>query len=313
MTAALAPPSRRIVLVENPRGGHAGDRQARAHASLARERLTVVDTVSVQEIDRLRDWVRRPSAERPLVVVAGGDGTIGTVVDYVVNSDAVLGILPLGTSNDVARSLKIPMRIEEAVHLLAAGKVATVDVGEFIAKDRRHAFFMHAAALGLNVAFARIATQASFRKRLGKLTYALAGLLAMRRREHFACELQVDDDPVRHLTLLHLSVINAPVFGGFFGLRVPGSDVDDRRIDVVAIEDMPTPRLLMAGLWLALGRAHTVRGLQTFHARRLHIHADTPLELSLDGEVSAQIPGDFVVAADALRVITPQHFVDVDD
>jgi diacylglycerol kinase family enzyme len=53
------------------------------------------------------------------------------------------------------------MRIEEAAHLLAAGKVATVDVGEFIAQDRRSDFFMHAAAIGLNVAFARIATQAS--------------------------------------------------------------------------------------------------------------------------------------------------------
>lgn len=77
--------------------------------------------------------------------------------------------------------------------------------------------------------------------------------------------------------------------GGFFGLLVPGSDVDDRRIDVVAIEDMPIPRLLMASLRLAVGRAQTIRGLLTFQARRLHIHADGPLALSLDGEVSAQI------------------------
>src|SRR5712691_13229250 len=171
---------------------------------------------------------------------------------------------------------------------------------------------MHAAAFGLNVAFARIATQASFRKRLRKLTYALAGLLAMHRPRPFDCELHLDDGPLR-LKLLHLSIINAPVFGGFFGLRVPGSDVDDRRLDVVAIEDMPVPRLLMAGLGLALGRAHAIRGLRTFHVRRLHVHAATPLAVSLDGELSAQIPGDFVVAADALRVITPRHFVDVDD
>lgn len=53
--------------------------------------------------------------------------------------------------------------------------------------------------------------------------------------------------------------------------------------------------------------------VQRLDRRNLHVHADRPLALSLDGEVSAQIPGDFAVAADALRVITPQHFVDVDD
>lgn len=279
---------------------------------MAREGVEILDRVPVRELDRLHDWVRRPMAERAVIVVAGGDGTVGAVVDYLVNREAVLAILPLGTSNDVARSFKIPMQIEAAVHVLVAGKVATVDAGEFVAQDRRSDFFMHAAAIGLNVAFARIATQASFRKRLGKLTYALAGLLAMHRRQPFDCELHLDKGPVR-LKLFHLSIINAPVFGGLFGLRVPGSDVDDRRLDIVAIEDMPLSRLVVAGVRLALGRAHAIRGLRTFHVRRLHVHADTPLAVSLDGEVSAQIPGDFVVAADALRIITPRHFVDVDD
>jgi diacylglycerol kinase family enzyme len=119
--------------------------------------------------------------------------------------------------------------------------------------------------------------------------------------------------PEGPLHLIHLSVMNAPVFGGFFDLRLPGSDVDDRRLDVLAIEDVPLSRLVLAALLIFLRRQPRVGGVHVFHTRRLHVHVDIPVEVTLDGEIVGRVPGDFVLLGEALRVITGHRFVDVDD
>jgi len=283
-------------------------------AALARAGFNVRETIPIGELDRLRPWLALPAAERPLVVAAGGDGTVGAVADAVAHTGAILGILPLGTSNDVARSLDIPRDLARAVRLLAVGSASTVDLGQFVAPDMPPRHFIHAAALGLNVAFARVATRASVRKRLGRLTYMVAASALLRQREAFACALSLDDarQPLR-VSLIHLSVMNAPVFGGFFGLRLPGSDVDDRRLDVLAIEDVPLSRLVVAALLIFLRQPPRVGGVRVYHARRLRVHVDQPLEVSLDGELAGRVPGDFVLAGEALRVVTGPRFVDVDD
>ncbi len=60
--------------------------------------------------------------------------------------------------------------------------------------------------------------------------------------------------------------MNAPVFGGFFGLRLPGSDVDDRRLDVLVIEDVPFSRLALAALLIFPRRSPRVGGVRVYHA-----------------------------------------------
>jgi diacylglycerol kinase family enzyme len=304
--------SRALVLVENPHAGRGTAGLRRADQAIRRVGLAVREAVPVHELERLRPWLERPAAERPLIVAAGGDGTVGAAADYVARTDGVLGILPLGTSNDVARSLDIPLRIEQAVGLLATGPVSTVDLGQFIAPGARPRHFVHAAALGASVAFARVATRVSVRKRLGRLTYTVAAALALRAREVFPCTLVVEGRQIP-LDLLHLSVINAPVFGGFFGLRLHGSDVDDRRLDVLAIENVSLARLVLAALLIVLRRPPHVGGVHLYHVRHLHVHVEQPVEVSLDGEVVGHVPGDFVLAAEALRVVTGPRFVGVDD
>src|SRR5947209_6476807 len=109
---------RSIVLVGNPGSGRARQGLERALIAIEQEGLTIVDRIPIHELERLCDWIDRPLLERPIIVAAGGDGTVGSVIGYVANTGTPLGILPLGTSNDVARSLSIPDDVEGAVHLL---------------------------------------------------------------------------------------------------------------------------------------------------------------------------------------------------
>jgi YegS/Rv2252/BmrU family lipid kinase len=223
-----------------------------------------------------------------------------------------MAIFPLGTSNDFARSLGIPMNITKAVRLINEGKESTVDLGQLVVRGRPPRHFAHAATVGVNAGFAELATRAPLRYRLGRLTYAISGATALWHRRPFQCRLTFDGR-VEELELLQLSIINAPVFGGFLGLRVQGSNVDDRTLDVLAVEDIPLRKLALVGFLFVLRHQRRLAGIRTFRVGRLHVQACQPLGVTLDGEIASCLPAQFEVASEALRVITPLNFEDIDD
>lgn len=297
--------ARAVVLVANAKAGQAGPRVEQAKAALRAVGLRLVEQLAVDELERLPRWLERAAGDRPLVVAAGGDGTVGAVSAHLANQGAVLGILPLGTANDFARSLGIPMDVGAAVRLLTEGQVATVDVGAFTAAGAPPRYFVQAATMGVGVDFARLAAQQAVRRRWGKLTYVAATALALRTARPFACDLRPDGE-VRRMRLVHLAVLNAPVFGGVLGLTLPESELADRRLDVLIVEARPWPLLVLAALPLLLGRRPRRRGVRVGQARTLAVHVEQALAVSLDGEVAGELPGSFYLAAKALRVVTPR-------
>jgi diacylglycerol kinase family enzyme len=108
-------------------------------------------------------------------------------------------------------------------------------------------------------------------------------------------------------------VINAPIFGGALGMRVGGVNLDDRLLDVIAFEALPLHRIALAAIFLLLHVDREVRGVHALHLSQLKVDTDRPLDVALDGEVIGTVPGDFEVADEALRIVTPLDFQDIDD
>jgi YegS/Rv2252/BmrU family lipid kinase len=298
--------SKRLILVVSPRAGHR-ERLARARRAMVALGLEVLNEISVEELPRLPDLLRESGAQTPLVVAAGGDGTVGAVANAVIATPATLGILPLGTSNDFARSIKIPMRVEKAVGLLSRGHVSHVDAGKLLRDGDQPRHFVHAAAAGINVEFARFATRADLRARFGRLTYAVAMAIALRERPIFTCEIESEAGSER-LSLVHLSVINAPIFGGFLDLKLPGVGPDDRTLDVIMIEHLPIRRLLRSALYPILRVHRPIRGFRTLQVSRLRVRTHEAMDVTLDGEIAGTLPGTFEIVPAGLRVITSPTF-----
>lgn len=292
----------RVVLVVSPHAGRVAREMDRARRALIASGAEIVEELTVEAVERVPDAVRRHDAS--VVIAAGGDGTVGAVADQIANSGTVLLVMPLGTSNDFARSLSIPMNVEAAAALLSRGKVSTFDLGRMDVAGQRSRHFVHAATVGLNVSFAKLATRASFRKRLGRLTYVVAAAVAVRERRAFNCRLTYDGQ-TESLPLAQLSVINAPVFGGVLGLRVQGSHPNDLQLDVLAVEDLPSLRTILAGLYQLVRLKRPLKGVHASHTSDLLVEADEPLEVGLDGEIAGKLPCRFIAAGQALRVITP--------
>jgi diacylglycerol kinase family enzyme len=110
------------------------------------------------------------------------------------------------------------------------------------------------------------------------------------------------------VTLVHLAVINAPVFGGFLGMRLSSASLDDRVLDVIIVERISRRRLLLAAVCPLFGSRRSVRGIRTLRLSRLRVLGDRELDVALDGEILGKIPATFEAAGGVLRVVTPREF-----
>lgn len=282
-----------VILIASQHAGHAAN--AGAEDSLQKAGVVVAQRIDVAQLDELEPQGRAwRGAGIAAAVAAGGDGTIGAVASHVAGTGLPLGILPLGTANDIARSLAIPLAMDAASNVIAHGVVAEIDIGQAkpaatepgaaaaladaqatglqqpeVAQLREQtssgAYFLHALTLGLNVEFARLATDVARRQQWGPLTYAASALEALTHFHPMAIAVrlegvtasayglrmpqQVDaahhdgltvDDGEATRTLkgevVQLAAVVTPVFGGGANLRLPDVSLQDRLLDFVVIE-----------------------------------------------------------------------------
>jgi YegS/Rv2252/BmrU family lipid kinase len=142
-----------------------------------------------------------------LVILGGGDGTLNAAAEGVVKIQRPLAILPLGTANDLARTLGIPEDLEAAMGVVAGGKLLAIDVGLVNGK-----MFFNVASVGLSAELGQELT-GEMKRRFGKFGYAFAALRVLARARPFKAEILQESRKVRSLTL-QVAVGNGRFYGG---------------------------------------------------------------------------------------------------
>jgi len=285
----------------------AGDASKFADARTALENAgwRIDKVFAVDDVDELAGLLG-DTEDPPLVVAAGGDGTVSAATNAIGTTGALLAILPLGTSNDVARSLGIPPDPIEAVDVIANGRVCDVEKGlvQIDGEDEPRAF-LHAATAGMNVEFAKLATKPSLRARFGGLTYPIAAARAVREYEPFECTLEYLGRQ-ETFSAVHLSVSATPVFGGVLGMRVPGASITDGLLDVIVVERLSIARLALAVADSFVGRHRPVHRVHTMKVPEIRISAAAGQRITLDGELIGELPARFEAVPKGVRVIVPR-------
>ena len=257
----------------------------------------------------IRDPARLPEAVQEVLgdgyeflILGGGDGTVSSVVDFLADRGTLLGLLPLGTANDFARTLDIPEDIEEACKLIANGKVVDIDLG--LAGDN---FYVNVASVGLSVEATR-ALSPWLKKSTGPLAYPVAAIRAFLKHEPFSAKLtfpEGDHEPVEYDRLLQVAVGNGRFYGG--GMIVAAeSGIDDKTLDIYAIDLGRRRDLIGAVRYLKSGDFIKTDGVHNFRTPRVRLETDPDLPVNIDGEVVTRTPQDFSVAQNALNVLVPQ-------
>jgi diacylglycerol kinase (ATP) len=229
-----------------------------------------------------------------LVVAAGGDGTVGVVAERLLGSRTALGVLPLGSVMNIARSLGIPRDLDAAAEVLATGAVLPVDVGE-----AGGAPFFETASVGLNAAMFREAQRFDE----GDWSSPLRTVWVAIRYRPARMAIELEGRRLESRALM-VTVSNGPFTGA--GMTVaPGARLDDGMFDVRVFRRFSKPRLLRHLVSIAFGRYRYAPEVDTYRSRFVRITSASPLPARADSRDLGTTPVEFVVRPRALRAVVP--------
>lgn len=247
------------------------------------------------------------AAGHPAITVVGGDGTLAEAINGLAASDfrATLGILPVGTANDLAIYVGVPTDLQRALAIVRAGRTRRVDLGVIVRGGQRR-YFATTVGAGLNAVIAGL-SQGEAQKAVGSpITYI--GTLARELFRYRPVEVEVMAEGVSFRgPVLMTSISNGEQEGGIFKLA-PGAKVDDGFLHLLIIEGMPAwlrPWYILQSLIRGTNRAARAH-LYRIKAATLRGSGETPFYV--DGELDPLTPGEAVevhVEEGKLAVLAP--------
>jgi diacylglycerol kinase family enzyme len=292
------------VILNGRAGGRSADAEALGAAFHGAGLVARINTFARGE--EIRKLARRALRERPPVLVAaGGDGTVSAVADLVRGSGTALGVIPVGTLNHFARDLGIPLDPAEAARVIAAGRRVGVDVGEVNGRA-----FINNASLGLYADLVRKRKrQQRHLRRSKRMAMLWAALEVLERSRLLDLRLELEErvhDRVQEC--------RAPfVFVGNNDYVLEGFEIGRReRLNGGMLNVYTTRRSSAAGLFgLALralfGRLRQADDFAESAVRSLRVESRRRrLLVATDGELHAfDTPLEFRIRPRALQVIVP--------
>jgi diacylglycerol kinase (ATP) len=232
-----------------------------------------------------------------LVIVGGGDGTLNAAVDALVDTQLPLGILPLGTANDLARTLGIPNSLSEACKIIAYGDLRRIDLGWVNGKH-----FFNVASLGLSVKITQRLTK-EVKRRWGILAYAATALQVIWEARPFSAEIVLNGKSLRVKTL-QIAVGNGRYYGGGMAV-VHDATIDDQRLDLYSLEIEHWWQIILLLPAMKEGRHIHWREVRALQGQEIEVYTRKPRPINTDGEITTYTPAHFRVIPKAITVLVP--------
>ena len=233
----------------------------------------------------------------PLIVAGGGDGTFNALSDLFVGSECVLGLLPLGTGNSLARDLGIEADVEQACEIIATGKIQAIDLG-FV--NGTH--FVNVATIGLTTRIAQNLTN-DMKKRLGRFVYAVAIYRAMRRSRPFQAVLETEHGK-REFDCLQFVIGNGHFHAGPFPIA-PDASIVSGSLNIYAVEGRSKWALLKYALSLPGGHHIALDEVFSERCDGGKLTTSPQKQVTVDGEVCARTPLEFRSVPKGMKVVVP--------
>ena len=234
------------------------------------------------------------------IIVAGGDGAIHEVVNGIApDFDRIeLGIVPLGSGNDLARSLDIPLEnLPAAVRLAVEGPTRPIDLVQLT--DGSISYIVNSASGGIGgEVTAHVPSEA--KQRWGAFAYWMTAVGKVVELQTYQTHISIDGDEIEQ-SVYGIAVGNGRFIGGGFPIA-PAALLDDGLLDITIIPELPTLELLSAGLEFAMGDPNYAGHLVYRGGSRLQVRCAPPMMFSLDGEPQREVDATFLVLPRVLRV-----------
>lgn len=237
-----------------------------------------------------------------LVIVVGGDGTIEAVARGLMHTKTVLGIIPLGTRNNIAASLNIPIDLFQAIQTLVEGEPSRFDMGK-----ANNYYFVEVVGVGLEATLFPCGDQVKEgikKSYLAAFKSVFSGIQTFLRFKHHRLVLRFDGKKIRRLRTLQVNVCNSPRYGVQFTLA-PEAKMNDGKLDVVYI-DNPSKWDHLRHFFKAMrGERLPHERLKTHQVAKIEIKSYPPLKVHGDGQYLGITPITVEVIPEALWICVP--------
>ena len=292
----------KVALIVNPVAG--GGRGARVVGDVVLElRKRGIEpriTVSVSP-DEPPGAARRAANDGADVVIAvGGDGHAAAVASGLIGSRTPMAILPAGSANDLARTLRLPIKdIPGAVEAALKGATRRIDTIRVTNADgQRH--FLNVVGTGFDAEVAAAADRITVMRGAGR--YVLAILRVLPRFTATTLRLTIDGEPRTERAMM-IAIANGPAYGG--GMRVaPAARLDSGRLEICIVGEVTKPEFLKAFPRVFRGTHVTHPAVTMLSGKRIEIEADRALDLIGDGERAGRLPASVELHPQSLSIVT---------
>lgn len=233
----------------------------------------------------------------PLVCVGGGDGTISAVAREFMDREAILGIIPAGTGNALARDLGIPIDVLGAAQLIADGVPERVDLGEVNGK-----VFVNLATVGLSTLIAEN-LDAGVKRRFGRIAYLGALFRALAKGKRFDARIELPGETLSFRSM-QIVIGNGRFHAGPFPVT-PEAGIHSGKLAGYSVNSSRKGVLFRFALRLWHGRHVEMDEVVPFAAPEVKVWTQPVRRITVDGEIRLQTPGEFRILPGAIRVMVP--------
>lgn len=294
---------RRAMIIINPSSGkeEALEHVRSAEILLSNQGYQVTIQETAKELDATRYCITACEECYDLVVSIGGDGTLHETLNGLVDQKhhPRLGVVPLGTANDFARALQIPLNPDEAIHTLSSSNVRSVDIGRL--NDR---LFANVVAVG-SIAESLSSVSSEDKTKLGTFAYFKEGLKTLTRTAAHPMVIQYDEKVWEGESPLFLAVLTNSV-GGIESL-IPDAAVDDGLLHCFIIKDLNIFNTLTASVSLLLGNLKNHKDVVYFTAKNVSLGSSEAISTNVDGEEGPSLPITLSVIPRHIEVVVPEE------
>lgn len=287
-------PERSIAVIVNPA---AGKGRAKRHAEQVQAAMPFAEILFTERPGHATE-IAKEAAERGVEIAAalGGDGTVRETAAGLFGSETALGVLPLGSGNDFARALNIPLQLDKALDALLNAEFRQVDVGE-----DADGLFVCMSGVGFASEVTRNAANARLFR--GPAAYAYGVVKALLQMRPVPMRLHLDGE-TREMEALFVLAQNIPYCGGG-QLMAPDALMDDGKLDAVVVEPVGRLELLRIFPRVYSGRHIEHPACHVFRSSAVRIESERPLLKLLDGDLTGDAPLESRIHSRALRVAAP--------
>ncbi len=290
----MAPPTGLLLL--NPRARLGQRDPAPATGAIESAGITLVRPNRHLEVSDFPDYIRAAGGQCDFVIVGGGDGTLSTCAKAIADIDRPMGILPLGTANDLARTLDIPMSLARAGEIIAGQKTRAVDLG----LANGYPFF-NVVTIGLAADLASTLDSLT-KRRWGRLGYAIGALKVAMGARRFTAWIKTAAGTEKVKTY-QIAVGNGRHYGGGVVVHAQAT-IHDGMLDLYSLELQTLWKLALMFPVFQRGEHGTWDDVRIDHADTFEISTKRPQPVNADGEVVTQTPVRIEVLRQALRIFT---------